>query len=220
MKTLITTLIAGAIVALAMPAFGQYTPLSEEATGNVLTTRGGTVGFGSSGMTLTTGVSTVTEYVGSVRATTITLVGAPVVLSDTSANGAGTTIATFPEGRIAILGASINATVTNSPGFEASANDVFIVGIGSTSAAEDDSLATTEQDIIAATTIDTVSNTTLTNEWEVDMVGGADTVYDGSATAQALFFNAAAADTSLTATDITVNVTGYLNVFWIALGDD
>jgi hypothetical protein len=131
-------------------------------------------------------------------------------------HGAGKKIFTFPAGRILVLGATIDALATSNDAFEANPNDIYYLGVGTVTAADDATLATTEQDIIPVTTIDTAGNTSLINTWKNALAASAQ--FDGTTTAVALFVNAAVAGTSLTKA-LTIAVVGTLTVTWINLGD-
>ena len=206
MRTLLTTLIAGAIVALAIPAFGQYTPMTKED--QTVATQG-TVG----------GSSTVVNYRGQVNTTVITFASISETATDGSDEGESQIIYTFPEGRILIIGAAIDANVVNTDDFEASDNDHYFVGIGTAAAGDDATLSGTEQDIIAVNDIDTAAGVTLTTSWEADMTSGADSVFDGTAAAVSLYFNTCVADDQID-DDMTVTPSGVLTVTWVFLGDD
>ena len=206
MKALLTTLIAGAVIALAMPAFGQYTPMTKED--QTVATQG-TVG----------GSSTVVNYRGQVNTTVITFASISLSHADGGDRGASQIIYTFPEGRILVIGAAIDANVVNTDDFEASDNDHYFVGIGTAAAAADATLSGTEQDIIAVNDIDTAAGVTLTTSWEADLTAGGDTVFDGTAAAKSLYFNSCVADSQIDDT-MTVTPSGVLTVTWVFLGDD
>ena len=207
MKALLTTIIAGAVLALAIPALGQYTPMTKED--QTVATQGA-VG----------GSSTVVNYRGQVNTTVITFAGISLAHANGGARGNSQLIYTFPEGRIYVLGAHLDANVVNTDDFEASDNDHYFVGIGTTASVTNSAtLATTEQDIIAVVDIDTAAGVTLTTSVEADMVAGADTVHDGTATPIKLYFNTAVADDQIDDT-MTVTPSGVLTVTWVWIGDD
>jgi hypothetical protein len=155
---------------------------------------------------------------GVVRQTTITLdlTGANDLDLADGDHGTGVKVYSFPAGRILVLGAVINASAVTNDAFEANPNDVYFLGVGTVSAADDATLATTEQDIIPVTTIDSAGNTTLTNDWHAALAASAQ--FDGTSSAVALHVNAAVAGTSLTKA-LTIAITGTLTVTWINLGD-
>jgi len=225
-------LIGAAVLAVALAAGAvqaQYTPMSIEDTSRSATLTGLTVGTvaRSGAATTSYGVGTAltntvaTEYDLPVHMTTITL-DTDFVAVDAANNGETELIYVFPAGRIYVLGAAIDATVVNNTNCtEATANDVYYVGVGTTAAAGTASdLATTTQDIIAKTTITTDSGAVLSTAWEADMTCGADTVHDGTSTAIDLHLNLAIADTSLSSENMTNTITGTLNLYWVNLGDD
>ena len=203
------TLTAGDVILTA----GDVTLTAGSFTDSV-----GTFGEGLAG-TGVTSVTTAAEYRGVVHETVLTFGTVVETFTDGDDEGESTNIYTFPQGRILILGAAIDASVTCSTNFGANPNDLFYVGIGSAAAGDDPTLSETEQDIIAVTTLDTVSNTVWTFAWEADMTAGGDSVYDGTASAQVLYFNTCVADTSISA-DTTATLTGILRLTWVFLGDD
>ena len=175
---------------------------------------------GAAALVATAGVATDANYIGAVHYDVITFTNVLETFTNGSDEGESQVICAFPEGRIYILSAAINATVTNSnPGFEANANDIYYVGVGSVVAADDATLSSTEQDIIAVQTLDTVSDSVTSFEVEEDMTAGGDSVYDGTAGAQSLYLNLCVADSSIS-NNVTVGVSGTLSVAWAFLGDD
>ena len=206
---------------------GQTVPTGDLTltAGDVILTAGsftdsvGTLGEGLAGAGVAS-VTTAAEYRGVVHETVLTFGTVVETFTDGSDEGESTNIYTFPQGRILILGAAIDATAVAATNcFEATANDIYYVGIGSAAAGDDATLASTEQDIIAVTTLDTASGGTLTHQWEADMTAGGDSVYDGTASAQVLYFNTCVANTSIS-NDCSVTLTGVLRLTWVFLGDD
>jgi hypothetical protein len=146
---------------------------------------------------------------------TLTLTGAnDVDLADSANNSKGVKIYDFPAGRILILGAIMDGSVTVNNAFNASTNDVFYLSCGSADAtqAADGDLTGTEADIIPKTTLDTVSNTTLTLDFDAALATSAQW-----ASPLDLYFNAAVLDASTTKA-VTVAATGTLTLYWINLG--
>jgi hypothetical protein len=172
------------------------------------------LGFGTVG---TNGTSVVESY-GAVNKTTITF-NNTLTATDGSAEGETQVIYTFPAGRIYILGGALNATIVNTA-TEADTNDVFLMGIGTAAANDDADLSdSNETDIFAGPTLE-AGAVTLTNQWEVDMTSGGDTVFDGTSTAVTLNLNMGIADACIKTTGFSAAVTGSGTVFWINLGDD
>lgn len=131
---------------------------------------------------------------------------------------AGVKFYDMPEGRILLLGATINASVVTNNVYNANPNDAYYVSIGSadgTQAADAD-LTGTEQDIIPKTTLDTVGSTTLTLPFKAALAASAH--FDGTTTAMDLYFNVAVPDAANTGAT-THAVTGTLTITWINLGD-
>lgn len=147
---------------------------------------------------------------------TLTLTGANDLDLANADGGIGAKVYDFPEGRIQILGSIIDATVVVNNVFEASVNDVFIVGAGTVTAAADATLATTEVDLLPAVTLDTVSNTVLSLAWESALAE--EPQFDGTVTPVDAFINVAVAGTSISAA-LTVAITGTWTITWQNLGD-
>ncbi len=135
-------------------------------------------------------------------------------LADGSNKSAGVKIYDFPAGRIFLLGAILDGSVTVNDAFNDSPNDVFYISCGSvdgTQAADGD-LTSTEADIIPKTTLDTVGNTVLTLDADAALATALQ-----FASPLDLYFNAAVLDASTTKA-VTVAVTGTLTLYWINLG--
>lgn len=169
--------------------------------------------------TATSGAATAAESLEGVHRTVITLAVTgdyDVDLADGD-HGGGQQVYTFPEGQIAILGAVLDSTVTNTTNFNADPNDEFSFGIGTATAGDDNALSSTEQNIIAVQTVDTAAGVTTTRA--EDVVGPTTAVYvDGTASAAGLFVNFAVADTDNSDTN-ALTCTGTLTVIWAHLGD-
>jgi hypothetical protein len=161
----------------------------------------------------------ISEASGQVHRDVINFTNVVEIATDGSDEGESQELLTFPEGRILILGAAINAVCTVSSNFNASTADTFDVAIGTAACNDAADLTSTEADIIASTTLDTISSTTLALDWEADMTAGADTVFDGTASAAKLYFNMGVANANITG-NMTNTVTGTLSVIWVFLGDD
>jgi hypothetical protein len=113
---------------------------------------------GNTGATATAGVGTMAEYVGGVHTLVYTFTNVVLNLTNGADNADSQQIITFPEGRIYVLGAAWDATVTVTTNvWEDSGNDIFYVGIGTAAADQNATLAGTEQDIMAVQTLDTVA---------------------------------------------------------------
>jgi len=173
--------------------------------------------------TATAAAASSVDYVGAVHRSVITITNASVTMTDGSDEGHGVEVFTFPEGRILILSAAVDLVCTNGGEamWEADTNDQYVFGVGTDDADDDATLAGDEADIIASTTIDTSSGTVVATDVEADMTAGADSVYDGTASAVKLYVNWAAPDTALDDTGtIAVVPGGTLSVVWAFLGDD
>lgn len=162
--------------------------------------------------------TTVVEYMGEVHKTVLTFVltgDHDLDLADGD-HGTGIKVYDLPEGRILILGATIDASVTTSANYNASPNDVFLLSMGTAVGADDNDLTSTEADIIPKTTLDTIGATALTLDWHAALASSAQ--FDGTGTAVDLYVNAACADTSNTDAN-TYAITGTVTIMWINLGD-
>lgn len=188
--------------------------------GSTILASGGVYGVGVGAATAA--ACAATEVTPCVQKTVLTFAAFNETFTDGSDEGESQLLYTFPEGLVYILGAAIDCAVTNSAGYEASENDIWYGGIGTAAAGDDGDLTSTEADIIAKTTFDTVGGTVGHHDWEGDMTTGADSVFDGTATAVKLYFNAAAANTSITTNNATCGVQagGTLTIHWILLGDN
>ena len=234
MKRIITVILAMSVCSafaledIPLPHGGDFygvggssaqTVSSLVATGSVRAV-GGVYGVGVG--SATAAAATATEVTPCVQKTILTFAAFTKTFTDGSDEGESQLLYTFPEGRIYILGAAIDAAVTNDSGYEATANDIWYGAIGTAAAGDDGDLTSTEADIIDKTTFDTADGADGHHEWEADFTAGADTVFDGTATAVKLYFNAAAANTSISTNNATCGMQagGTLAVYWINLGDD
>lgn len=189
----------------------------------------GPVVFGTA-PTITAGIGTAATGVanssrlGAIRQAVLTFTWTGANDMDVGDGGktAGTLAYTFPEGRILVLGAVIDASVVTNNAYNANPNDIYYVGVGTvdgTQAADAD-LTSTEQDIIPKTTLDTVGSTTLTLDWHAAMAtfAYANNVVDGTTTPVKLYVNIAVPDASNTGAT-THAITGTLTVSYLNLGD-
>ena len=180
------------------------------------------VDSGTAAATVTAAAGSGVDYVGAMQTKVVTFTNVVLTAADGSDRGASVEFMTFPEGRIWIAGAAINATCTTHSNFEASVNDVFLTSVGTAAAgAAEGTLTGTEADLIASTEHDTVDGNTLVFQWEADMTAGGDSVFDGTSSAVKLYANMAVADTSILVGEaITNTVSGTMRVHWLFLGDD
>jgi hypothetical protein len=126
-------------------------------------------------------------------------------------HGTGSAIYTFPAGRILILGSVLDAAMATT-GIGAHANDTYSVGIGSETAADDNTLSSTEQDLVAVITADGQSTATAHGQL------AASAQFDGTTSALVAYFNVACANANNTGVQ-TYAATGTWTVTWINLGD-
>ena len=113
------------------------------ATGSVRAV-GGVYGVGVG--SATAAAATATEVTPCVQKTILTFAAFTKTFTDGSDEGESQLLYTFPEGRIYILGAAINAAVTNDSGYEATPNDIWYGAIGTAAAGDDGDLTGTEAD--------------------------------------------------------------------------
>lgn len=163
--------------------------------------------------------ATAVEYgVGPIHQTvlTLTLTGANDLDLADGAHGTGVKIYDLPEGRILVLGATINASVAHNGAFNASTADTFSFAVGTAVGADDDDLTSTEADLIPKLTLDTADGATSPLAAAGALAASAH--FDGTTTAKDVYVNVAcAAANNSDAT--TYAVTGTLTLTWINLGD-
>ena len=188
------------------------------AAGSTFTTPEGKLFEPSGGATGVTSVATAVNYMGGTFRTVFTL-GTSGIATNGSEEGRGVAFGTFPQGRIHIQSAAVDLVVTNTAAFDANPADVYLVGIGTAAAGDDNTLSSTEVDIIAATTLDTTGNTVSNFTVQADFTAGADTMFDGTSTATKLYWNWACADANIT-NDVTIGVAGAVAVVWNFVLDD
>lgn len=198
------------------PAAGTFTDVT--ATGTI--TLNSKVVDEVAGVTAVAESGSAVNYMGALHYDVFTFTNVTRTATDGGDRGLSAPLVTFPEGRILIMSAAIDCTVTCSSNFNASTDDVFVTSIGTASnAVGDATLSGTEVDIIASTEHDTASGDTVSFAWEADMTAGGDTVFDGTTTAVQLFWNAGVLDAN-TSGDVSITNAGTANVIWAFLGDD
>lgn len=147
---------------------------------------------------------------------TLTLTGAHDLDLADGDHGTGIKIYDMPEGRVYILGVTIDASVAHNGAFNASANDVFNVSAGTVVGADDNDLTGTEVDLIPKTTLDTESGATSPLDFETALAAAA--VFDGTTSAKEVYINVACTDASNSGAT-TYAITGTMTITWINLGD-
>ncbi len=155
---------------------------------------------------------------GIVRKTTLTLTNHVITLADEAGVVAygGSKIYDMPAGVICVLGATANLTVTkSSAGVNADWDGAF--GLGTFTASNNATLASTEQNIIPTTaTPQAVAGATTAK-------GGSTAIAyaDGSATAVDIFLNFLVddADHNVAGTACNLIISGTIDMYWINLGD-
>ena len=161
---------------------------------------------------------TAVEYAAAAQKTvlTFTLTGDHDLDLADGDHGTGIKVYDFPGGRILILGATIDASVTTSANYEASPNDVFVVACGTEVGADDNTLTGTEADLIPSTELDTVGATELTLDWHAALAASAH--FDGTGTPKDLYVNVACTAASASGAN-TYAITGTMTISWVNLGN-
>lgn len=212
---------------------GAYVTNAIELSGNVaygLDFSGGTIGTADARLSnealivasevgaIVANKCTAVEYQAATQKTvlTFTLTGDHDLDLADGDHGTGIQVYGLPEGRILILGATIDAVVVTSANYEASPNDVFVVACGTVVGADDNTLTDTEADIIPSTELDTVGATELTLDWHAALAASAH--FDGTGTAKDLYVNVACTDASASGAN-TYAITGTMTISWVNLGD-
>jgi len=191
------------------------------ATGDITVT-GGDIIDGAGGGTAVTSKATSVETMGAVQTSvvTFTLTGDHDLDLADGDHGTGIKVFDFPEGRIHIFGAVMNSSIVASSSFNATANDKFVVSMGTVVAADDNALSGTEVNLIPSNSITTDdgggANTQLTNDWHSELAAAA--VFDGTTTPVDAYVNVACPDTANTGAS-TYAVTGTVTITWANLGD-
>ena len=167
-----------------------------------------------------TGVSCVEDGVGFIHKTVLTFTNAAVALTDqadTVAYG-GLKVYDLPAGAILMLGAVADLDVTkSSAGVNANWDGDFAVG--TVTASNNSTLATTEQNIIPTTaTPQAVAGVTTANG---QSTASENIVIDGTTTAADVYVNLLVddADHNVAGTACNLSLNGTLTLHWINLGD-
>ena len=147
---------------------------------------------------------------------TLTLTGTHDLDLADGAHGTGIKIYDLPEGRILVLGATINASVAHNGAFNPSTADTFSFAVGTAVGADDDDLTSTEVDLIPKLTLDTASGGTSPLAAAGALAASAH--FDGTTTAKDVYVNVACAAANNSGAT-TYAVTGTLTLSWINLGD-
>jgi len=142
---------------------------------------------------------------------TLTLTGTnDIDLADGANHGTGVKIYDFPAGRILILGAVING-VTAIAG-ASGGGATLPLAVGTAVGADDATLTLTEANIIPSTATANGAST-------FKAALAVEAQFDGATTdAVDLYFNAAVTD-AVSASAVTIAVTGTLTITWVNLGD-
>lgn len=167
-----------------------------------------------------TGVSS-TEYgIGAIRKTVFTFTNAQVTMVDEAGVVAygGLKIYDMPAGAIMFHGcvSDLDLTLT-AAGINADWDGDF--GIGTVTASNNNSLATTEQNILPTTATPQASGSATTANGQSTATENA--VVDGTSTAVDVYFNILVddADHDITTTPTNIILNGTITLFWTNLGD-
>ena len=157
-------------------------------------------------------------HFGNIHKTVLTFDAATVAFTDEAGvvAYAGLEVLTFPEGAIMHLGSVADLDYTKS---SAGVNDTWDgdVALGTVTASNNATLATTEQDLIPTTaTPQAVAGATTANALSTATEVG--TVFDGTTTAIAAFL-VDDADHDVTGTAANLIIDGTLTINWMHLGD-
>jgi hypothetical protein len=171
-------------------------------------------------LTLHSGVTsymTLKQSIGPINKAVFTLTDFPLTVANTSAISFGTDqLATFPQGRIGILGGTCNLT------FDWSGQDIVATGSGDfafgTTGTADSTLGSTDVDLMASTALTDPFVAGVGAAKGVFVTGP--TEFDGTATAKEIHINAIVddADVSDGASDI-ITIDGTITLLWLYMGD-
>ena len=173
--------------------------------------------------TVGTGVTAVESGNGVFHQTVLTLTAVAMSLSDTHVGG-GSKIYTFPEGNVAVLGAtcSVAETTTSVLASTLNASVTLSVGVGSVQTTTQDSgtLATTQQDLVNAFAATASATINVAGAAATGKLGGTTlTRYDGTATAQPVWLNCGVPTATDIDGDATTTWSGTVTLTWIFDGD-
>jgi len=169
-----------------------------------------------------TGVTAVESGAGGFHKTVLTLADTPIVMADEAGvvGYGGLKVYDFPEGLIVFQGAVMDLDLTKS---SAGIDDTWDgdVGLGTVTASNNATLATTEQNLVPTTaTPQAVAGATTADAQSTSTEIG--TVLDGTTTAIDAFLNFLVddADHDITATAANIIANGSITMHWIQLGDN
>lgn len=181
----------------------------------------GVSSIGGAGVEAGTGVVATESGIGSFHSTTITLTNASVVLADEAGVVAygGLKVYDMPAGAIQFLSAVTDLDLTLSAA-GVNADWDGDVGLGTVTASNNTTLASTEQNIIPSTaTPQATSSATTANAQSTITEAGL--VVDGTATAADVYLNILVddADHDVTSTPTNIVCNGTIKITWINMGD-
>lgn len=186
------------------------------ATGTV-TAAGVVAGYfdtSSDAGTATGATTVVTERLGKVYETYITLTNKTIVITSNglTTNDCGSTwLYAFPEGRIFVLGVVADNLRLATNGLRMATTNAAWFSVGTAAAAGAD-LTTTEVDLLPKTSAPRGTNIT-------DAVLASEAQFDGTATAKAVYLNVLTSNALILATSTGKFSTGSIRINWLNLGD-
>jgi len=157
---------------------------------------------------------TATENFGKVHETVVTLASTPVVVTE---QGAGTNavggvkIYDLPEGRILVLGVTVDSIAVTVDANAIDNADGGDVAFGTAVPGIDGVLDGTAVDLCPATSVDPITNV-------VSAALASSAQFDGTTTAKDIYFNMLVDDADVSATH-TNTVSGTFRIHWANLGD-
>lgn len=190
--------------------YGNGATLKREAGSTFLTE----VGNG------TAGIGVLTERLGQLHHTTITLTNYVMATVDATTNGAQGTgvLYNFPRGFIQIIGASSNVAIVGD-GVNITATAALIMAVGTAVAAADVTLTSTEANIIASTACTLAASAGVFKGKAVATPVNIDNSTTTNATNMTANLNAVVPDAGSSANG-TLTLTGTIELFWYSFGDN
>lgn len=177
--------------------------------------------IGTANVTVANGLTYQEFGDGAVNRSVLTLAALVQTIRDTTspAQGGGTKLFTFPEGRIYMIGATGSLTFTTTSILANTLNTGVTCqwGLGTVTQANT-TLATTEQNLLPVTAWTAGTTINVANAATTAALASP-AVFDGTATAIAAFLNTAVAGATDIDADATVAINGTITLTWAYLGD-
>lgn len=198
-------------------AADDVTATGDITAGGSITATGGILSALGAGAAAGINVTATENGNGAIHKTTLVLAATPMNIRDTE-QGGGLKIYDFPEGRIAIVGAtgSVTFTTTSVVADTLNASVSARWGVG-TSTQANATLEATEQNILPVTTFTTSAEINVAGS-EVGAGFGMNQ-FDGTTAAADAFLNMSVPAATDIDADASVTVDGSITITWINLGD-